>query len=103
MLLVVAALEVDLEEAVEGHDLAGGAQADLAVGAGDVDGGALEAGGLHLAGDRALPDQVVELALVGLEPASCSGAAAMSVGRMHSCASWAFLALFLYMRGRGGT
>ena len=34
-LLVVAALDVDLEEAVEGHDLAGGAQADLAVGAGD--------------------------------------------------------------------
>ena len=26
--LVVAALQVDLEEAVEGHDLAGGAQAD---------------------------------------------------------------------------
>ena len=65
---VVAALEIDLEEAVEGHDLAGGAQGHGAVGAGDIDRGALEARGFHLAGDRALPDQVVEPALVGLEP-----------------------------------
>ncbi len=31
------------------------------------------------------------------------GVAAASVGRMHSCASCAFLALFLYMRGDSGT
>ncbi len=64
--IVVAALVVDLEEPVEEHDLAGGAQLDLAVGAADVDGRAFEPGGLHLAGEGALPDQVVELLLLAL-------------------------------------
>ena len=61
---VVAAFLVDLDEAVEQHHLAGGAKADLAVGRADLDDGALEPGGGHLAGEGALPDQVVELALV---------------------------------------
>ncbi|MPM10723.1 hypothetical protein SDC9_57057 [bioreactor metagenome] len=63
-LVVVAALIVDLQEAVEGDDLAGGAQLDLTVGGADVDGGAFHHRGGHLAGKRALPDQFVELGLI---------------------------------------
>ncbi len=67
---VVAALLVDLEEAVEGDDRAGGAEdIALAVAALDVDvgGGLLEFGGRHLARHRALPDQLVELGLLLIE------------------------------------
>src|SRR3979411_532361 len=67
--LVVAALLVELEEAVEFHHGAVGAQVERA-GAhlgGDVDGGALELGGLHLARQRADPDQLVELGLLGID------------------------------------
>ena len=62
--VVVATLVIDAQEAVEQHHLAGGAQADLVVGAGDLDRGPLHPGGLHLAGDGPLPDQVVQLALI---------------------------------------
>ncbi len=63
---VVAAFLVDFEKAVEQHHLPGGAQADLAIAAGDIDGGALHPGGFHLAGDRAFPDQIIQAALVGI-------------------------------------
>ena len=80
---VVAAFLVELEEAVELHHRAGGAQieharADLA---GDVDGGALELGQLHLARDRAQPDQLVELGLLGLELPHDLARPARHVGR----------------------
>ena len=78
--VVVAAFLVDLHEAVEQHHLAGGAQLDLAVGRADIDGGPLQPRRLHLAGDGALPDQVVELALVGIGDAQRGGVAA-HVGR----------------------
>ncbi len=81
--LVVAAFLVDLEEAVELRDGAGGAQIDVA-GArlgGDVDGGALELGRLHLAGDGAHPDQLIELGLVGLEEFRDLARPAGDVGR----------------------
>ena len=71
---------------------------------GDVDGGALELGGFHLARDRAQPDQLVELGLVGIEERlGLARAQAKSVGRIASCASWAFLALVWYWRGAAGT
>ncbi len=66
---LVAALFIDPEKAVEEHDLTGGAQAHLAVRAAHLDGRALQPRGLHLAGKRALPDQIVELALVGVRQA----------------------------------
>ena len=61
---IVAAFFVDPQEAVEQHDLAGGAQADLAVLAADLDRGAFHPGAFHLAGQGAFPDQVVKLALI---------------------------------------
>ena len=67
--LVVAALLVEREEAGEANDLAGRAEIEFSrprLGE-DVDRGALEFGALHLAGDRAVPDQLVELGLFGLE------------------------------------
>ena len=81
---VVAAFLVDLEEAVELHDGAGGAQhVELAVAALDLDvgGGLLQLGGRHLARDGALPDQLVEPRLVALEIARDVLRAARDVGR----------------------
>ena len=63
-LIVVAALVIDLEEAVEHHHLPGGAQFDLRVGRADIDRRPLQPCRRHLAGDGALPDQVVELPLI---------------------------------------
>ncbi len=95
--VVVAAFLIEPEEAVELDDGAGGAQVEQAGGdlGRDVDGGALELGRFHLARHRALPDQLVELGLVGIELARArrAGAATTSVGRIASCASWAFFAL----------
>ena len=80
---VVLAFLVEGEEAVELHHRAGGAQVDGA-GAGlggDVDGGALELAGFHLACDRAPPDQLVKLGLVGIEERLGLGRAQVEVGR----------------------
>ena len=66
--LVVAPLFIDGDEAVEGHDLAGGPQASLAVRCLDVDRGPVQPGGLHLAGDHPFPDQLVQPRQVALEP-----------------------------------
>ena len=78
--LVVAPFLVELEEAVKQHDLPRGAQAHLAVGAEDLGRGALEPRGLHLAGDAALPDQLIEAALVGVGDAQPVGGG-LHVGR----------------------
>ena len=48
---------------------------------GDVHGGAFELGRLHLAGDGAVPDQLVELGLVGFDDARHLARAALGVGR----------------------
>ena len=64
--VVIAPFLVDLHEPVEEHHLPGGAQFHLVVVADDIDGGAFQPRGLHLAGNRALPDQVIKLLLVGL-------------------------------------
>ena len=71
VVLVVAPFLVEGEEAGEAHHLAGGAEFELAlVRLGeDVDGRALELGALHLAGEGAVPDQFVELGLLGLQVA----------------------------------
>ncbi len=81
--VVVAAFLIELEEAVELDDAAGGAQVEQAGGdlGRDVDGGAFELGGFHLARDRAQPDQLVELGLVGIEPGAHVARAARRVGR----------------------
>ena len=42
---------------------------DLAVGGDDIDGGALQLGAFHLAGEGALPDQLVEPRLIAIEMA----------------------------------
>ena len=65
---VVAALLVDRQIAVEQDHLAGGPQAGLAIGALQLDGGALDAGALHLGGDHPLPDQLVEPAKISVQP-----------------------------------
>jgi hypothetical protein len=57
---------VERKEAVELHHRAGGAQFEQAAGdlGGDVDGGAFELGGFHLARDRAQPDQLIKPGLI---------------------------------------
>ena len=68
-LIIVAAFLIERQETVEADDLAGGAKPEPAavmVG-GDVNRGAFEIGGLHLARQRAFPDQRVELGLFGFE------------------------------------
>ena len=66
--VVIAAFFIDRQIAGEEHDLAGGAQAGLAVVAFDIDRGALDAGAFHLRGDHPLPDQLVQAAQIRLQP-----------------------------------
>src|SRR5260221_258886 len=65
--VVVAALLVQLEKAVEQSDGAGGPEPRLSVRVGNIHGGAFLLGGFHLARQRALPDQFVEPRLIGIE------------------------------------
>ena len=83
VLLVVAALLIEGEEAGETHDLAARAKVELALSrfGEDVDRRALEFGALHLAGDGPGPDEFVELGLLGLEMAGDVARAARHVGR----------------------
>ena len=55
----VLAFLVERQEAVELHDLAGGAKHRLAVVGRDFDSGALKRGGFHLRSDGAFPDEFV--------------------------------------------
>ena len=57
---VVLTFTVELQEPVEADDRAGRPQYGSAVGRCHIDGGAVEDGGGHLAGDGALPDQLVK-------------------------------------------
>src|SRR5208337_4732402 len=83
VLLVVAALLIESEEAGEAHDLAAGAEVEFSRArfGEDVDRRALEFGALHLAGDGAGPDELVELRLLRLEVAGDVARAARHVGR----------------------
>ena len=64
--LVVGALHVHLQEAVELHLLAGAAEGEVRVAYGDLYLGLLHLGVGHLAGHGALPDELVEAALGAL-------------------------------------
>ena len=80
---VVGALDVRLEEAVEGDDLAGRAELGVpAVGgaAADLDGDRLADGVLHLGGDGPLPDQLVQPELVAGQAGLGRGAEAVARG-----------------------
>ena len=83
VLVVIAALLVEGEEARKAHDLAGGAKFKLACARfrQNVDRCALELGALHLAGDGACPDEFVEFGLLGLEMAGDVARAPRHVGR----------------------
>ena len=65
VVLVVAALFIDAQKAVEQHDLPIGAQTDLAVRADHINRSAFQTGRRHLAGNRAFPDQIIQFALIG--------------------------------------
>ena len=67
--LLVAPFLVELEETVEGDDLARGAQVELSRSRlrHDIGRGALDRRALHLARDRANPDELVKPCLIGLE------------------------------------
>ena len=65
-ILVIAALVVDFQEAIKQHDLPIGAQADLTIGRQDIHHGPLHPRRRHLAGNRALPDQIIEPLLIHL-------------------------------------
>ena len=66
-----------------------------ALAVGDVDVTWSSPADCHLAGDGALPDQLVEPQLVARQGAATPAPAGgdRSVGRIASCASWAFLAV----------
>src|SRR5262249_21588878 len=66
---VIAIFLIEPEEAVEHDDRARRMQPDLAARIGDVDAHLVEQRRRHLARDRALPDQLVEAALIGVEMA----------------------------------
>ena len=71
---VIGTLDVGLQEAVEGDDLAGRAELDglaRAGGALDPDGDGLADGVLHLGGDGALPDEFVQTELRARQPGLC--------------------------------
>ena len=107
ILLVVEVFVIDLEEAVEFHHRAGGAEdvmlAVAAIGT-DVGGGALQFGAFHLAGDGALPDRGRRGRTGRHRDArrTLAGRRERSVGRIASWASCAFFALVVYMRGEEG-
>ena len=63
---IVAAFFIDTHEAVKHDNLARGAQADLFVIAFDIYRGPFQPCSRHLTRNGALPDQIVELALIGL-------------------------------------
>ena len=73
IVLVVLAFLIEPEKAVEAHDLAGGAQLELANGGGgahlgcNLDRCTFQLRRFHLAGDGAGPDEVVEGQLFGLQ------------------------------------
>lgn len=93
---VVAVFLIDLQEAVEHDDGAGGAQHHVLGRAGDVDRHLIQHGAFHLAGQRTLPDQLIEPQFVTFQIAGHRvGRRCRSVGRMASWASWAFLAAVL--------
>src|SRR6266849_5625355 len=78
---VVLVLAVEREEAVELDGRAGGAELQLLVRRGDVNRDLVDDGRRHLARHGTLPDELVELALVGLEIAGDLLGAAEHVGR----------------------
>ena len=96
--IVVAAFLIDREEAVELHDLTGGAQFEHARASlgGDVHGGAFEFGRFHLARDGAHPDQFIEPELVVIEASLQRSGAARQIGRPDRFVS------FLRVLGLGG-
>ena len=75
--ILVLAFLVKREKTVEIHHGAGGAQIEYAACdiRSDLDGGALELGGFHLACDRAQPDQLVEFCLIRIQERFGSGSA----------------------------
>ncbi len=78
---IVPAFLVDLEEAREGHGLAGGPKADRIVRRGDIHDHPVEHGARHLAGHGPLPDQLVEPALIVVEEARDPVRRAAEIGR----------------------
>jgi len=79
--VVVAAFLIQLQEAVEADDRAGRAEGDPAGRAIDVGRDLIHHRRFHLAGNRALPDQLIEPQLIGIEHACHLGRMAEQVGR----------------------
>ena len=104
LLVVVVTLLVEGEEAVELDDRAGRAQVDRACAGArlDVDRGALELGQLHLAGERAQPDQLIELGLIGIEIARDVARAAVEIGRADGFVRLLRVLGFVFVDARGG-
>ena len=73
VILVIAAFVIDFQKAVKQHHLPIGAQTHLPIGRGDFHHRPLHPRGGHLAGDSALPDQVVQLALISLDQTQLFG------------------------------
>ena len=59
---------IEREEAIKQDDLAGRPQASAAIGIDQINRRALYNRLFHLAGDGALPDQIIELCHIGFEP-----------------------------------
>ena len=81
--VIVAPFLVERKKAIELDHLAGGAQFQQPrTGLGrDIDSGALEFGGFHLAGDGADPDQLIEPCLIAIEAVAQRRRATRQIGR----------------------
>jgi len=64
-ILVILAFRIDDGEAGEFHDLS--LRAEKTIGAGNVNGGLIENGRIHLTGDKAVPDQLIKFELIGAQ------------------------------------
>ena len=71
---------IQFQEAIEGDDGTGGAEFSAAVGGLDGHGGLVQLGAGHLAGDGALPDQLVEPGHVLVEPGGHLARVAAHIG-----------------------
>ena len=97
----IAALIVDFQKAIEQNHLSRRAQFNLTVCAGQIDARAFHPGGRHLAGQCALPNQIIKPALICVRNAQIVGCCG------HLCGADTFMRFlrvlgFVFVKPRAG-
>ena len=102
--ILVLAFLVEREKTVEIHHGAGGAQIEHAAAdiGGDLDRGALELGGFHLARHGAQPNELVELGLIRVQNASGLARPARKLGRADRFVGFLGVLRLGFVAARGG-